>query len=247
MNDKTKNNENQDSIGSNLALVKMSFLNNQFELDELDENFFERLKTKIEPVQKVVSYYRCALMEVETKFKVLNENFLFLHDRNPIDSIKTRIKEPDSIRKKLRKLQLPLDINSIENINDIAGVRILCPFINDIYMLSDCLLRQDNVELFEKKDYIANPKPNGYRSLHLIIKIPIFFQNEKRLVKVEIQFRTIAMEFWANLEHRLRYKKNINEKMMVKLSDELNECAEICTMLDRKMQNIQNSLNSNKK
>jgi putative GTP pyrophosphokinase len=143
-------------------------------------------------------------------------------------------------------LNLPLDINSIENnIYDIAGIRIICPFIDDIYMLADCITRQDDIKLFEKKDYISKPKENGYRSLHLIIEIPIFLQNEKRPVKVEIQFRTIAMEFWANLEHRLRYKKEINKKLLNELSKELSECAEISAMLDSRMKNIHDRIENN--
>ena len=212
-------------------------------LEKTEESFYGRIRKRFEPLQKFMSYYRCALMEVETRFKILNEDFSFLYERNPIDSIKTRIKDFDSIRKKLRKMELPLSIDSIEkNIYDVAGVRIICPFIDDIYTLAKCLVRQDDIKLVEEVDYIKNPKENGYRSLHLIIDIPIFLQEEKRSVKVEIQLRTIAMEFWANLEHRLRYKKNVNEKIMKKLSGELNECAEISAMLDIKMKNIHDSI-----
>jgi putative GTP pyrophosphokinase len=209
------------------------------QLGKLEDNLFGRLNQKIEPVQKLMSYYKCALLEVETKFKVLDEEFSFLHERNPIDSIKTRIKSFDSIRKKLRQNKFPLTIDSIEhNIHDIAGIRIICPFIDDVYMLADCLLGQDDIILLEKKDYIAQPKENGYRSLHLIIEIPIFLHNEKRQVKVEIQLRTIAMEFWANLEHRLRYKKDIDEKLANELSIELSGCAETSADLDLRMRNI---------
>jgi putative GTP pyrophosphokinase len=208
------------------------------EFEKLEDNLFGRLNKRIEPIQKLMSYYKCALLEVETKFKVLDEEFSFLHERNPIDSIKTRIKSFDSIRKKLRKNQLPLTINSMEHIHDIAGIRIICPFIGDIYMLADCLLGQDDIVLLEKKDYITQPKENGYRSLHLIIEIPIFLHNEKRQVKVEIQLRTIAMEFWANLEHRLRYKKDIDKNLANELSIELNKCAEMSAMLDLQMKNI---------
>jgi putative GTP pyrophosphokinase len=211
--------------------------------EKLEEKFYGRINQRMETMQKFIAYYRCALMEIETKFKVLNEELSFLHERNPIDTIKTRIKDFDSIYKKLRQRNFPLSLNSIEkNIHDIAGIRIICPFIDDIYMLVDCILRQDDIKLFEKKDYIANPKENGYRSLHLIIEIPIFLQNEKRPVKVEIQLRTIAMEFWANLEHRIRYKKNIDKKILNELSNELNECAQICAMLDLKMENIHNKI-----
>jgi putative GTP pyrophosphokinase len=215
-------------------------------LGELEEIFFGRFRKKVEPAQKFMSYYKCALMQIETKFKVLNEDFSFLYERNPIDSIKTRLKNFDSIRKKLRKLNLPIGIDSIENnIFDIAGIRIICPFVDDIYTLTDCLIKQDDIKLIEKKDYIINPKENGYRSLHLIVEIPIFLQNEKRHVKVEIQLRTIAMEFWANLEHRLRYKKDINKKIINELSNELSECAELCVMLDLKMKNLQNRIANN--
>jgi putative GTP pyrophosphokinase len=220
------------------------FIKSQFE--KLEENIFGRFRKRIEPAQKFISYYKCALIEVETKFKVLNEDFSFLHERNPIDTIKTRIKDFDSIRRKLRKMRLPLNINSIEkNIYDIAGIRIICPFVGDIYMLADCIIRQDDIKLIKKKDYIATPKENGYRSLHLLIEIPIYLQKEKRPVKVEIQFRTIAMEFWANLEHRLRYKKHIDKKMLNELSNELNECAEMCAMLDLKMKNIHDRIENN--
>jgi putative GTP pyrophosphokinase len=215
-------------------------------LEVLEEKILGKFKKRIEPAQKFMSYYKCALMEIETKFKVLNEDFSFLYERNPIDSIKTRIKDFDSIHRKLRKLNLPLNIKSIENnIFDIAGIRIICPFIDDIYTLADCLINQDDITLIEKKDYIITPKENGYRSLHLIVEIPIFLQNEKRHVKVEIQLRTISMEFWANLEHRLRYKKDINKKIIDELSKELSECAELCALLDLKMKNLQNRLTSN--
>ena len=152
-------------------------------------------------------------MEVETKFKVLNEQFSIQYDRNPIETIKTRLKSMDSIAGKLRRKNLPVNIDSIEkNLNDVAGIRIICSFPEDIYMLSDCLLQQDDVTLIEKRDYIKNPKPSGYRSLHLIVEIPIFLENEKRFMRTEVQLRTIAMDFWASLEHKLRYKKNISDE-----------------------------------
>jgi len=227
--------------------MSLDFLKKQFE--KFEDRFFGRIDKRIEPFQKFLSYYRCALMQIETKFNVLNEEFTFLHERNPIDTIKTRIKDFKSIRKKLRKLQIPINaisVQSIENnIHDIAGIRVICPFVDDIYMLADCLIKQDDIKLLEKRDYIDKPKENGYRSLHLIIEIPIFLQNEKRLVKVEIQLRTIAMEFWANLEHRLRYKKNIDEKIMNEISKELSECAEISAMLDVRMKNVHYLIDKN--
>ena len=178
-------------------------------------------------------------MEVETKFKVLNEQYSIYYDRNPIESIHTRIKSQSSIVKKLQKKELPLSIENIENnIFDIAGVRVVCSFVDDIYKLVDSFLAQDDVRLIEKKDYIQNPKVNGYRSLHLIIEIPIFLSNEKKWVKVEVQFRTIAMDFWASLEHKIRYKKNLSEQRLHEIDEELFECAKICQQLDEKMQEI---------
>lgn len=192
-------------------------------------------------IQKIFSCYRCALLEVETKFRVLNEQFSLRHERNPIENIKTRIKSPNSIREKIIRKNLPLTLDSIEeNLNDIAGIRVICSFLEDIYMLADCLIQQDDVVLLGCKDYIKNPKENGYRSLHLIIQIPIFLQNEKKNMKVEVQLRTIAMELWANLEHRLRYKKNLDESIVLQTAEELNRCAEISAMLDEKMQSIRN-------
>ena len=190
--------------------------------------------------QEMMSRYRCAIMEVETKFRVLNDQFSLQHERNPIENIKTRIKSPDSIRRKMVKKGLtPLTLSAIEeNLTDVAGIRVICSFIDDIYMLADCLTGQDDITLIECKDYIKHPKENGYRSLHLIVEVPIFLQNEKRNMKVEVQLRTIAMEFWANLEHRLRYKKDLPETVQQATADELYQCAEISAQLDRRMQQV---------
>lgn len=186
-----------------------------------------------------MSYYKCAALEIETKFKVLNEQFSIAKERNPIESIKSRIKSFPSIHEKIRRRNLPFSLESIsENLNDIAGVRVICGFLDDIYLLADCLVQQDDIKLIAKKDYIKNPKPNGYRSLHLIVEIPIFLYNEKKCMRVEVQLRTIAMESWANLEHKLRYKKNLNQLTLEKTSELLNECAELSEMLDQKMQLI---------
>lgn len=194
-----------------------------------------------------MSYYKCAALEIETKFKVLNEQFSIAKERNPIESIKSRIKSIPSIHEKLRRRNLPLSLESIsENLNDIAGVRVICGFLDDIYLLADCLIQQDDIKLIAKKDYIKNPKPNGYRSLHLIVEIPIFLYNEKRFMRVEVQLRTIAMESWANLEHKLRYKKNLSQKTLEKTSELLNECAELSETLDQKMQLIRDIIDDEK-
>ena len=147
----------------------------------------------------------------------------------------------DSIYEKLNRKNLPVNLSSVENnLYDVAGIRVICGFIDDIYLLCDCLLQQDDVKLIEKKDYIKNPKPNGYRSLHLIVEIPIFLCNEKKYIKVEVQLRTISVESWANLEHRLRYKKNLNFELTQKTEEALLECAENSFLIDKKMQDVRN-------
>ncbi|MGN0503131.1 MAG: GTP pyrophosphokinase family protein [Ruminococcus sp.] len=206
-------------------------------------NSLSQIAQNLQQVEALMSCYRCAIMEVETKFRVLNEQFSLSHERNPIDSIKTRLKSPESIIEKLSRKNLPNTISSIEeNLKDVAGIKVICSFIDDIYMLADCLLQQDDIKLIESKDYIKNPKENGYRSLHLIVEIPIFLQNEKRLMKVEVQLRTIAMEFWANLEHKLRYKKNLSEKTANLTAKELSECAQMSAILDEKMQRVRDEI-----
>lgn len=211
----------------------------------LSDEFLDRMQANIQPIESHMAYYRCAIMEVETKFKVLNEQFSLQYDRNPIESIKSRTKSMDSILKKVRRKNIPLNLEAIEEeIKDIAGVRVVCSFPEDIYMLAECLLQQDDVRLIEKKDYIKNPKESGYRSLHLIVEIPIFLENEKRPMKVEVQLRTIAMDFWASLEHKLRYKKDIPEDEAEQLAIELQECAQISAALDTRMENIRNRMNS---
>ena len=200
----------------------------------VESESWEEIKEKSQPYIKLMSYYKCAMMEIETKFNVLNEEFSLQHDRNPISSVKCRLKSPGSIVNKIKKNGLPYNLEVVEeHIRDVAGVRVCCAFIEDVYMLADALLNQDDVVLLEKKDYIANPKPNGYRSLHLIVEIPIFLANEKRKMKVEIQLRTIAMDFWASLEHQLRYKKDF--EFTQSMADELLSCAELSAALDRKM------------
>lgn len=212
----------------------------------LSDEFRNKMQENFLPMERLMAYYRCALMEVETKFRVLNEQFSLQYDRNPIESIKTRVKSMDSILEKIKRKNIPFSLESIEaNLYDIAGVRVVCSFPEDIYLLADCLLSQDDITLIERKDYIKNPKPSGYRSLHLIIEVPIFLENEKRPMKVEVQFRTIAMEFWASLEHKLRYKKNIPESEAEELAKELTECAKASAELDKKMEEIRDRIEKN--
>lgn len=203
-------------------------------------DFFENNKF---PIDILYSYYECAIMEIETKFQVLNKQYSMYYDRNPIETISSRLKTKTSLIKKMNKLNLPFKVEEIEkNINDIAGVRVVCSFIDDIYELEKCFLSQDDVKLIKRKDYIQNPKDSGYRSLHLIVEIPIFLHNEKRMMKVEVQMRTIAMDFWASLEHKIRYKKEINPNDLEHISKELYECAKISNDLDLRMQDVRKEI-----
>ncbi len=178
-------------------------------------------------------------MEVETKFKVLDEQFSLSYDRNPIEYISTRLKSIDQIYDKARRKNIPITLSDIEkNIYDIAGVRVVCPFEKDIYTLKDAILSHDDVTLFEERDYIKNPKKSGYRSLHLIVEVPIYSDEGKRQMKVEIQLRTMAMDQWASLEHRLMYKKDIPEDVASSLKEKLLECANLNRELDKTMQEV---------
>ena len=199
------------------------------------------LELRSDSFRTLMAYFRCAIMEIETKFNVLNEEFSLQHDRNPIADIKSRLKSVESIEEKLTRKNLPVSCEAIEqNLNDVAGIRVICTFIDDVYMLADALLSQDDITLIQKKDYIENPKPNGYRSLHLIVEVPIFLAEEKRFMRVEIQLRTIAMDFWASLEHQLNYKKNITNAEMIQ--NELKHCAEVNAELDRRMSEIKRNI-----
>lgn len=195
--------------------------------------------------RKLMAYYKCAMMEIETKLKVLNEEFSLTHDRNPIESIKTRLKSPKSINDKLNRMNLPPTCEAIEkNLFDVAGIRVICSFPEDVYMLAEALLNQDDITLVRRKDYITNPKENGYRSLHLIVEVPIFLAHEKRLMKAEIQLRTIAMDFWASLEHHIKYKKNID--CTDELRDELRMCADESAKLDIRMDRLRKCMEAMK-
>ena len=205
---------------------------------KLVNNALKLMREASFPYRKLMAYYTCAMMEVETKLNVLNEEFSLQYDRNPISAIKTRLKSFDSIIEKLQRKGLPMDDFDVieQSLNDIAGVRVICSFPEDVYMLAEALLKQDDIRLLERKDYIASPKANGYRSLHLIVEVPIFLAQEKRPMKVEVQLRTIAMDFWASLEHQLKYKKELENTE--ELTRELLECAEVSAALDAKMEEI---------
>lgn len=207
------------------------------------DEFMKKFSDDMKPYKIMMSEHRCAMLEVETKFKVLSEEFSLRYHYNPIENIQTRLKSMESIAQKVKKKGINNSVDEIqENIRDIAGVRVTCSFIQDIYKLKKCLCEQDDIIIIHEKDYIDNPKENGYRSLHLIIEIPIFLQFEKKYIKVEVQFRTIAMDFWASLEHKVRYKKNISKQLEEEFKNELKVCAEISALLDVKMENIKNHL-----
>lgn len=209
----------------------------------LSDEFLNFMQQNKKPFDLLMSYYECAIMEIETKFRVLNHELSLEYDNNPIESIKTRVKSYDSILKKIRRKNIPLNLQAIEeNLKDIAGVRDICSFPDDIYKLAESFLKQDDITLIERKDYIKNPKPSGYRSLHLIVQVPIFLQNEKKMVNVEVQFRTIAMDFWASLDHKMRYKKELSDEEVEILQEELYDCAKQSAALDERMQRIRDRI-----
>lgn len=200
-----------------------------------------RLIESAQPFMELLMRNECALKEIETKLNVLNDEFSLQYNYNPIESIKTRVKDPMSIIEKMKRKGIPPSMENIENtLNDIAGIRVICSFPEDIYAIAEMLIKQDDVQLISKKDYIAEPKPNGYRSLHLIVGIPIFLSKGKKSMKVEVQFRTIAMDFWASLEHKMRYKKNIKDADDI--AQELKLCAEAINAIDYRMQDIRNRI-----
>lgn len=194
-----------------------------------------------EPFNRLMMEYRSAIMEVETRLKVLNEEFSQVYNRNPFESIKSRLKTPTSIYEKMALKGYPVTVESIrEHLTDVAGLRVICSFPDDIYRLADLLIKQDDFILLRKKDYIRHPKDNGYRSLHLILGVPIFLSNEKKYVKAEVQFRTIAMDFWASLEHKLKYKKDVEDTE--EIVGQLRACADSIEILDYQMQDIRNKI-----
>ena len=223
---------------------------NERELEKEFEEIFESeeahylIAKRAHEYAKLMAYYRCAIMEVETKFKVLNEEFSLRFDRNPIENVKSRLKRPISIRNKLKKYGYPLTMQNIEEqLHDVAGIRGVCSFPSDVYTIAEAFLSQDDVTLIRMKDYIKNPKPSGYRSLHLIIEIPIFLAREKRMMKVEIQLRTIAMDCWASLEHQIHYKKDFN--FTEEMASELALCADLSAELDEKMEALRKIVRKN--
>lgn len=216
------------------------------ELREIDKVFFsgtdikylsQEFEEKMEEMRELVMIYRSGIKEVSTKLEILDCEFKTRRKRNPIEYMKSRVKTPESIIDKLVRKGLETSVESAKNnLNDIGGIRVICSFVSDIYEIADMLVSQKDIKLLKKKDYIKNPKPNGYRSLHLVVEVPVFFSDHVEPVPIEVQIRTIAMDFWASLEHKLYYKAGDKP---LKIKNELKECADIITATDIKMQKIQ--------
>lgn len=203
----------------------------------VDDNFYKMAFQ----FQQIMMVYESAIKQIETKLDILNKEHKVTGNRNPIDTVKSRIKSADSIAKKLEKKNLPVNFDTmINNLNDVAGVRVICPYISDIYTVRNMLLKQPDLKLIAENDYIKDPKESGYRSLHIVVETPVYLSNTVRNVRVEIQLRTIAMNFWASLEHQLKYKNK--SKVPESVKRELFRVAETIAMTDREMEDIYHEL-----
>ena len=194
----------------------------------------EDLHSHARQFQEVMMMYTCAIREIKTRLEVLNDELTVRNKRNPIEMIKSRVKKPASIVEKLKRRGYAISIETmVHQLDDVAGIRVICPFLDDIYEVADMLVRQDDIRVIAIKDYIKNPKENGYRSYHMIIEIPVFFSEKKQYMRVEVQIRTIAMDFWASLDHQLKYKKEFENSESIER--ELKECAAVIAGTDAKM------------
>ncbi len=192
-------------------------------------------------IKELMLYYSAAIQEIRTKLAILNKEYEVRYQRNPIHSIQSRLKSQVSIMQKLEKKGLLISRENIEeNLYDIAGVRVICSYEDDIYRMAEALVKQEDIELVQTKDYIANPKPNGYRSLHLIVKVPVYFEEGMKKVFAEIQIRTVAMDFWASLEHQMKYKKKIADPEHIR--EQLKQCSDMITLTDRYMMKIRKEM-----
>ena len=195
----------------------------------------------IDSWKEVTLVYSAALRQMETKMQILNDEFQHVHQYNPIEHIKARIKTPESIVKKLKRYGQESTIdNMVKYINDIAGIRIICSFTSDIYRIADMIRDQKDIQVIAVKDYITYPKASGYKSYHMIVSIPVYLSDRTVDTKVEIQIRTVAMDFWASLDHQMKYKKDLDDSG--EISEELKECAEIIAQTDLKMQSIRQKI-----
>lgn len=232
-----QNNKDLKSLES-LETLPQEILNQ----DALLKNAEMLLDTMLD-FKELMLVYSCAIKEIRTKLEILNKEFEVKNSRNPISSIHTRLKSQTSIMEKMARKGFAFTRDNIENnLNDIAGLRVICSYIDDIYLIADALTSQDDIELIEKKDYIENPKPNGYRSLHLIVTVPVFFSDITKIVRAEVQIRTIAMDFWASLEHEIKYKKHI--KNPEEIADKLKKCSDVISYTDSMMQSIRSEIDN---
>lgn len=198
---------------------------------------------EVDSWQEVLIVYNAALKQIQTKMEILNDEFQHVHQYNPIEHIKARIKTSESIVKKLKRYGYESTIeNMVKYVNDIAGIRIICSFTSDIYRIADMIENQRDIKVESVKDYITYPKASGYKSYHMIVTVPVYLSDRIVDTKVEIQIRTVAMDFWASLEHKVRYKKNVPADETERLAQELSECAQISADLDQRMQNIRTRL-----
>ena len=210
---------------------------------ELHEAHPEDVLMAFDDFEYLMMQYEAAIREIRTKLEILNDELSLANDNNPISSIQARLKKPISIYNKLIKQGNEISLESIqENLNDVAGIRVICSFVDDIYKIARMLVLQDDIRLIEVKDYIRNPKLNGYRSYHMIIEVPVFFSSEKKPIRVELQIRTIAMDFWASLEHQIRYKKGLPQEKADQIAEELKACAETIADTDMRMLAIREKL-----
>lgn len=210
----------------------------KIELPDVKDIFLEYRKMQL--------LYQSALKEIGTKLEILNDEFKFVHKYNPIEHIESRMKSEESIVRKLMKKGQDITVENIERyIDDVAGIRVICSFTPDIYRIVDMISNQDDIEVVKTKDYMVNPKPSGYRSYHMIVKVPIFLSDTVVPTRVEIQIRTVAMDFWASLEHKIYYKYDGHAPQYIR--SELRECAEMISYLDSKMLAINEEIHSLKR
>lgn len=221
-------------LPSELIAAANPLLNNIFDQSK-------RMMSGMVEFKEMMMMYTCAMKAIKAKLDILDTEYNVRYQRNPIKVIDMRLKRVSSIVEKMERNSIQFSLENIEEqINDVAGVRVVCSYVDDIYAIADALIRQDDIELVSQKDYIAMPKPNGYRSMHLIVSVPVFFANQMKRIKVEVQIRTIAMDFWASLEHQLKYKNdNVDGE---KVARELRECAEIISQTDTRMLDIRKML-----
>ena len=217
--------------------LQQSIMNGRSVPENISEFF-----SQVEEFKKSIMKYQCVIRKLQSKLEILNDELSIKKERNPIEMIKYRVKEPRSIVEKLKRRGYPITVEAMEDhLTDIAGIRVICGFIEDIYTVSEILREQDDIHILQIKDYIKNPKPNGYRSFHMIVETPVFFTRNKEPLCAEIQLRTMAMDFWASLEYQLKYKKNIENPEII--ASQLKDCAQIISSTDLKMQDILNQIN----